>query len=66
MRIVRINEACERLGVSRSTLYDMIKRGELRRPVKIGLRAAGLPDNEIEALIASRLAARDGIEPEAA
>ena len=33
----RVNDACARLGISRTTLYQLIKAGELR-PIEVGGR----------------------------
>ena len=49
-RALRINEAAALYGVSRSTLYLMMKNGALRT-VKLGGRRL-IPRDEIEALIA--------------
>jgi transposase len=35
MRFVRIREACDRLGLGRSTVYRLIRQGELGPLVKI-------------------------------
>lgn len=50
MRIVSIAEACERLGVSRSTLYSEARAGRIAI-VRFGGRS-GVTDTEIERVIA--------------
>ena len=45
----RIEEVCEALSISRSTLYAMIDRGEIER-VKLG-GAARIPAHEIRRLL---------------
>lgn len=44
-RIVRVKEVCSRLGISKSTFYDAIRRGEFPAPQRIiGTgRAVGYP-----------------------
>lgn len=46
-----------RLGnIGRSTVYHHMEIGLLPSPVKIGPRAVGWPSDEIEAIIAARIA----------
>jgi excisionase family DNA binding protein len=47
---VSIPVACDRLGISRSLLYRLIERGQLR-PVKLGARTL-IPVSEIARLLA--------------
>lgn len=49
----RIPDACRRLGIGRSTLYELIKAGELRT-VKIGSRTL-IPEADLQKVITSRL-----------
>ena len=57
--MLRMQVAFKRLGVGRSQGYAGIQAGVLPRPVKLGLRAAALPDFEVEAINAARLAGYD-------
>lgn len=41
-------------GLSRSTIYDMMTRGEFPRPVRIGRRAVAWPESEVVAWLADR------------
>ncbi len=56
IHILRGPETTARTGESRSTRYQRIREGLFPRPVRIGPRAVGWPDYEIDALIASRIA----------
>jgi predicted DNA-binding transcriptional regulator AlpA len=50
-RILRKNEVLDRLGICKTSLYDsFIKTGRLRF-VKIGARAVGIIEDELDALI---------------
>ena len=49
----RIPDACHRIGVGRSTIYELIKSGEIRT-IKIGARTL-VPDTELQRLIANRM-----------
>ena len=50
-RILRIKEVLEILGVSKTTLYEMIKDGRLSGPVRVGKRAVGWPSPVIDAYL---------------
>lgn len=45
-------EACT--GLSRSTIYEWMKRGEFPAPVKLGVRAVGWRESDIEAWLQAR------------
>ena len=58
-RIVRKNEVLKRLGIRRTTFYEtFIKTGRLRF-VKIGVRAVGIIEDELDALIEELRRERD-------
>lgn len=44
-------------GLSRSTLYDMMNRGEFPRPVRLTRKAVGWPESKITEWLESREAA---------
>jgi len=56
--ILRTKTVCERRGRSRSSHYADVKLGLFVKPIKIGLRATGTPDNEVNVLIAARVAGK--------
>lgn len=45
-------------GVSRSTIYAAIQRGAFVKPIKLGARAVGWPDFEVQTLINARIAGK--------
>ena len=49
----RIPDACRRLGIGRSSLYELIRTGEVRT-IKIGSRTL-IPEAELLKVIDSRL-----------
>lgn len=57
-RLLTLAETCERLSLSRGTVYALIRRGELPS-LKIG-RAHRVREADLDALIADRLAATSG------
>ncbi len=52
--IYRLPEVIAICGISRSTIYETIGRGEFPAPVKLGARAVGRRRSDIEAWLASR------------
>ncbi len=55
--LYRINVAEAKLGVSRSTIYRLVKDGELEL-VKIGKRSSGITADSINAMIERNKATR--------
>ncbi|MGK7650877.1 helix-turn-helix transcriptional regulator [Roseovarius sp. B08] len=51
-KILRCREVQHAIGLSRSTIYRMIERGDFPRPQKLGLRAIGWRESAIEGWIA--------------
>lgn len=56
LRLPKVLEVCG--GVGRSTLYDWMKKGDFPKPIKLGVRAVGWPEAEIEDWLESREAER--------
>ena len=56
MRILRVDVTLDRTGDTRSPHYDKVAKGLFTKPIKIGERAAGWPEHEVDALIAARVA----------
>ena len=55
-RLVRINEVMKRVGISKSTIYLYMERGEFPRPVPVGKRSVAWVESEIDEYIAARIA----------
>ena len=56
--IYRMPEVEAQTGVSRSTIYAAIKRGAFVKSIKLGARAVGWPNFEVQALINARIAGK--------
>ena len=56
--IWRLPEVLRQTGLSRSTIYEMISRGEFPRQVKLSRRAAGWIANDVQEWIHSRVDSR--------
>lgn len=54
-RIIRIKETKQKTGLARSTIYAGVKQGSFPHPVKLGVRAVGWVESEIDAWIAARV-----------
>lgn len=55
----RLPAVCRQTGMSRATIYRLIKEGNFPSPVKLGARASAWVGAEVDAWIASRIAMRD-------
>jgi prophage regulatory protein len=56
--ILRLPDVLRQRGKSRSAHYLDIQRGLYTKPIKIGERASGWPENEVEVQNAARIAAK--------
>ncbi len=57
-RYLRMSDLTARLPISRPTIYRLIKRGEMPKPIKLGSSSVW-PQREIERWIETCSAARD-------
>jgi prophage regulatory protein len=55
----RLATVCRQTGLSAATIYRKVRDGSFPRQAKLGVRASAWPGDEIDAWIASRIAARD-------
>ena len=53
-KLLRRPEVEARTGLSRSTLYDWMRRGEFPQPVKLGARLVAWRESDIAAWMDSR------------
>ncbi|MDR8761984.1 helix-turn-helix transcriptional regulator [Burkholderia multivorans] len=58
-QLMRMKDVVKKIGLCRATIYSMIGRGEFPRPIRIGERATGWLESELEAWLAKRSAARE-------
>lgn len=59
MKILSAKLVCERIGVSRPTLWKMVKEGEFPQQVGIYGTRKGYIESEVDAWIESRIAKRN-------
>ena len=55
--VLRLPQVKAKIGVSRSTIYALVKSGELKPPISIGARAVGWLSTDNEDFIKSRIPA---------
>lgn len=55
-KIIRRREVQTKTGKSRSSMYADISRGNFPKPIKIGSRAVGWLESDVDAWIESRVA----------
>lgn len=54
---LRLPQVSARLGLGRSAIYDLVKRGELCPPIKLCTRASAWPSSAIDQFIADHIRA---------
>ena len=60
-RLIRLKEVIQKTGLSKSSIYDLIARDQLPKPVRLspaGGRSVAFVESEIDMWIAERIAAR--------
>jgi len=60
IQILRLPDVCRITGISRSTIYQMEAEARFPRRVRIGLRAVGWVQSEVQDWIAVQLKTRPG------
>lgn len=61
-RLVSIKDACDVIGVSRTTLWAKIRDGEFPRPIQVGPGRKAFLQSEIDEWITARVQERDAME----
>lgn len=56
IRLLRIRQVCDRTGLSRSTVYELISEAVLPKPVRISARTVGWIESEIDSFLQERIA----------
>jgi prophage regulatory protein len=52
--VLRLPAVTQKVGLSRSTIYLLMQRGEFPRPVQLSLRAVGWYQTDVDAWLQSR------------
>ena len=59
-RVLRLKGTEEKVGIRRDAIYARIRKGKFPKPVKLGDRATGWLESELDEWIAQRAGERDG------
>ena len=62
MKILRRPAVEDRVGLSRSSIYQKMQQGEFPNSIPLGARSVGWLESEVEAWLAARIAHRDSLE----
>ena len=57
IRIIRMADVQARTGLSRSTIYQWVADGSFPQPIRLGARAVGWIESEVDAWIREQIAA---------
>lgn len=58
--VLRIKGVMRHTGLSRSSIYDLVKKKQFPAPVKLGMRASGWLQTEVNAWLNNKAAQRAG------
>lgn len=58
MRFIRVREAIQKTGLSKSSIYDLMAQGQFPQTVRLGGRSVAFVEGEVDAWMAQRIAAR--------
>lgn len=58
-KILRIEAACQKVGIPESGIYALIREGRFPKPVPLSPRRTGFLEAELDEWIAARVAERD-------
>jgi prophage regulatory protein len=61
-RILRLPSVVDRLGKSRSSIYDDITKSMFPRPISLGGRSVGWREAEVDAIVKARIAGKSETE----
>ena len=61
-KLIRRPAVQEKTGLSRSTIYEKMKSGSFPRPIKLGPRAVGWVETEVDAWLEDRIAHHRGLK----
>ncbi|MCX5542590.1 AlpA family transcriptional regulator [Paraburkholderia sp. CNPSo 3076] len=55
IQILRLPEVCARCALRRSTIYKKVAAGEFPTPIKLGTKASGWLESEVEDWLAEQI-----------
>lgn len=57
MQILKILAVCKKTGFAKPTIFLKVRKGEFPKPIKLGARATGWLESDIDDWISERVAA---------
>jgi prophage regulatory protein len=57
--IIRLPQAIQKTGLSRSTIYSLISRGEFPQKIQLSTRSIGFLESEINDWVTSKVSQRE-------
>lgn len=57
-RVLKLKEVVARTAKAKSTVYDDVAKGIFPKPIKIGTRASGWLESEVDAWLEKRISER--------
>ncbi|MFT0172092.1 helix-turn-helix transcriptional regulator [Paraburkholderia mimosarum] len=61
-RILRLPDVMATVGVKKTTIYGWVKRGDFPLPVRLGARAVGWRERDLDDWLAKRVSVTAGTE----
>jgi prophage regulatory protein len=58
-RLIRLREVMQKTGLSRSYVYDLSKKGQFPKPLKLTERSSAWIESEVQAWIDGRIKQRE-------
>ena len=58
LRVIRIQDVCDKIALSRTSLWRLCKTTDFPRPIRLGGRVAGFLEHEIDAWLEQQAAQR--------
>ena len=58
-RFLRLRDVINRVGMKKSSIYALMKKGEFPKQIKLSARSSAWVESEIDEWVDSRVAARD-------
>ncbi len=59
--IIRLPQTIQKTGLSRSTIYNLLSRGEFPQKIQLSVRSIGFLESEIDDWIEAKAADRVGV-----
>ncbi len=62
IRILRLDEVIHRTGMSKTAIYDRLRKNDFPEPLKLGPRAVGFVESEVNGFLLDLMKQRSGKE----